>query len=139
MHLADHGIAGNAAKLGRDLARGKAIGPQFFEPFDAFVSPAHFQMSSARGEHSDRIRSRVWATMVGPTHTPATDLLRDRPPHEMSYLTIETLQYGRSRAQESRAGASTCSKSECACVHIFLRRYVNRATLAAIGTRAGAC
>src|SRR5262249_56542806 len=33
----------------------------------------------------------------------------DCPPHEMSYSTIETLQYGGSRAQESHYAASTSS------------------------------
>src|SRR6516165_551781 len=46
---------------------------------------------------------------VGPTHTRATDLRYDCPPHEVSYSTMEKLQYGGSQAQESDRPASTSS------------------------------
>jgi hypothetical protein len=47
--------------------------------------------------------------------------LGNRPPHEMSYLTMKKLQYGGSRAQESEAATSTLSDSDQACIHIYLR------------------
>jgi len=44
-----------------------------------------------------RVRKRA-----APQHSRITNALEDRPPHEMSCLTIKRLQYGGSRAQESR-------------------------------------
>ena len=44
-----------------------------------------------------------------PTRNARTNALDDCPPHEMSYLTSKRLQYGGSRAQESRRRASTHS------------------------------
>src|SRR5262245_43083760 len=45
MHLADHGIAGNAAETARNLAGAEAVGPQFFQEFDAFLVPGHALVS----------------------------------------------------------------------------------------------
>jgi hypothetical protein len=41
------------------------------------------------------------------------------PPHEMSYPTIETLQYGGTLAQESASPTSTCYSGTGARIHIF--------------------
>src|SRR5262245_51241693 len=41
MHLADDGIAGDAAEFSRDLAGGQAVRPQLLEELDPLVSPAH--------------------------------------------------------------------------------------------------
>src|SRR5262249_26375191 len=48
------------------------------------------------------------------------------PPHEMSYSTMEKLQYGGSRAQESLQPASTCSVRVGQCVHTYLHACVLR-------------
>src|ERR1051325_3683952 len=41
MHLADHGIAGDAAKLAGDLARRKPVGPELLEQLHPFIRPGH--------------------------------------------------------------------------------------------------
>src|SRR6476646_2681065 len=41
VHLADHGMTGKAAKLGRDLAGRQPVGPKPLQRLDAFISPAH--------------------------------------------------------------------------------------------------
>ena len=41
MHLADHGIAGDAAQLLGDLAGGLPLGPHLLEQLDAFIGPGH--------------------------------------------------------------------------------------------------
>src|SRR6476646_2471485 len=43
------------------------------------------------------------------------------PPHDMTYLLIERLQYGESQAQESERPASTCSSTSRRCIHTYLR------------------
>src|SRR6185295_7028864 len=45
MHLADHGIAGDAAETPRNLAGAEAVGPQLFQEFDAFIVPGHALVS----------------------------------------------------------------------------------------------
>jgi len=126
VHLADHRVAGDAAKLPGDLTCGKAVGPQFLEQLDAFVSPAHASKSSAgrSGLVSAEYGSRP-ATMRCPTRT-LTMYSETVPPHEMSHLTIEMLQYGQTQAQESLppsphlrsvpAPTSTISPDQC-CSH----------------------
>ncbi len=39
VHLADHGVAGDAAEFGRDLAGRKAVRPQLLQQFDPLVCP----------------------------------------------------------------------------------------------------
>src|SRR5262249_31205607 len=46
MHLADHRIAGDAAKLRGDLARRQPIRPEFLQRFDALIGPGHAPNSS---------------------------------------------------------------------------------------------
>src|SRR6266481_4310826 len=41
MHLSDHRIAGNAAKLRRNLGSRQSIAPQLLEEFHAIVRPVH--------------------------------------------------------------------------------------------------
>src|SRR5262245_59685881 len=45
VHLADDGIAGDAAEFSCDLAGGQAVRPQFFEELDPLVRPAHWVFS----------------------------------------------------------------------------------------------
>src|SRR5215475_5473839 len=84
VHLADHRVAGDAAELGGDLARRQAIGPKFLQRLDAFVSPGHASFSSAVAiaaavAAAEKCRQNPAAGQgnhsVGPTCTPATDLL----------------------------------------------------------------
>src|SRR5277367_992810 len=44
MHLADHRVAGDAAKLGRDLTGRQAVRPQFLQKLDPLVCPRHEQI-----------------------------------------------------------------------------------------------
>src|SRR5580704_9735364 len=119
MHLADHGVARNAAEFRRDLARRKTVGPKLFEKLDPFVSPRHAQSSlsgavdtcaknpgSARESFLANRPPRQAARTA--RHVLITNALENCP-HEMSYLTIKRLQYGGSRAQES-----------CLLLHTFL-------------------
>src|SRR5215831_6003188 len=46
VHLADHRIAGNAAKLRSDLARRQPIRLEFLQRFDALIGPGHASNSS---------------------------------------------------------------------------------------------
>src|SRR5215470_673499 len=46
VHLADHRIAGDAAKLRGDLARRQPIRPEFLQRFDALIGPGHASNSS---------------------------------------------------------------------------------------------
>src|SRR5262249_33186653 len=55
------------------------------------------------------------------------------PPHEMSYSTMEKLQYGGSPAHETPRPASTCSVRVGQCVHTYLHACVLRLTFAAAG------
>ena len=48
MDFADHGVAGDAAKLTCDLAGAQAFGPQLLELLNAFVRPTHIDTPSAR-------------------------------------------------------------------------------------------
>ena len=84
VHLADHCVAGDAAEFRRDLRSGEAVGPQLFQQFDAFVSPAHSSEFLAstflaskffsaqvprqppRRKGPDRIHLLVWATTGWP-------------------------------------------------------------------------
>jgi hypothetical protein len=45
MHLANHGISGDTAKLFGDLTRTQAFRPKLFELFYAFVRPSHLTRS----------------------------------------------------------------------------------------------
>src|SRR5262245_18595905 len=67
-----------------------------------------------------------------PDATPTTNLPSDSPPHEMSYLVIETLQYGESQTQESEALASTSYTYGVSSIHTFRKRRVLRAAFAAV-------
>ena len=53
VHLADHRVAGDPAKLGGDLAGRQPVGPQFLELLDPFVRPRHECLPSWR-------RARFW-------------------------------------------------------------------------------
>src|SRR5215469_3700392 len=68
-----------------------------------------FLASRRRGEVQTESHCGPGQRPVGPTHTRATDLRYDCPPHEVSYWTMEKLQYGGSQAQESDLPASTSS------------------------------
>src|SRR5262245_33887696 len=59
---------------------------------------------------------------AGPTRTPATIYSETCPPHEMSYSTIEKLQYGESQAQESQPPRPHVPGARSTGVHIYLRR-----------------
>src|SRR5579871_1365545 len=106
MHLADHGIAGDAAKLCGDLTRGQSVAPHLLQALDALIGPGHAAAPFRRWRDEYRFRQNPTpgqaAPFADPTPTPVTDVLRTCPPHEISYLTIEKLQYGESRAQESQ-------------------------------------
>jgi hypothetical protein len=58
-------------------------------------------LASRRRRSPDRIRLRPGQRRLAPTPTATTMYASDCPPHEMSYLLIERLQYGESQAQES--------------------------------------
>src|SRR5262249_15514872 len=80
VHLADHRIAGNAAKLRGDLARRQPIRPEFLQRFDALIGPGHALNSSpvaAAEEVQTESHSGLGQRPVGPTHTRATDLRYD--------------------------------------------------------------
>src|SRR5262245_44445946 len=116
VYLADHGVAGHAAKFGGDLTRRQSLAPKLLQRLDALVSPAHAQVPrrSPRRRSPDRIRSGLGNDRL-PKRIPFLLLrcTRTSPPHEMSYSLIETLQYGGSRAQESAPAASTPSGPVC--------------------------
>src|SRR3954466_13717820 len=59
-------------------------------------------------------------TLCPRRQTPPRFTLVTCPPHDMSYLLIERLQYGESQAQESGVPASTCSIHCRACIHTYL-------------------
>src|SRR5262249_53155523 len=80
VHLADHRIAGDAAKLRSDLARRQSIRPEFLQRFDALIGPGHASNSSpvaAAEEVQTESHSGPGQRPVGPTHTRATDLRYD--------------------------------------------------------------
>src|SRR5215204_2010818 len=79
MHLADHRVAGDAAEFGSDLTRGEAVGPQFLQQLDAFVSPAHEQLLAfvAAGSFGQNPLPGLGSDRLAPTRTPDTDLLRN--------------------------------------------------------------
>src|SRR5262249_56687015 len=80
VHLADHRIAGDAAKLRSDLARRQPIRPEFLQRFDALIGPGHASNSSpvaAAEEVQTESHSGPGQRPVGPTHTRATDLRYD--------------------------------------------------------------
>ena len=71
MHLADDGVARDAAELRSDLARRQAVGPKLLSHFDAFVGPAHalYPQQSLRRKSLDGIKRLVWAATGWPdTH-----------------------------------------------------------------------
>src|SRR2546430_4525572 len=72
VHLADHGIAGNAAKLRGDLARRQPLCPEFLQSFDALIGPGHASIprQSPRRRSPDRIPLRAWATTSWPDAYP---------------------------------------------------------------------
>src|SRR5712691_5200163 len=113
MHLADHGVAGDAPELCGNLGSRQPVGPKLFQRLDALVSPAHAsgssEASAAMGSRPQNPTTGLgnlrWARRVVPLPIYA----KTRPPHEMSYPLIEKLQYGESQAQESDLPASTSS------------------------------
>src|SRR5499433_3614362 len=72
MHLADHRIAGDAAKLRGDLARRQPIRPESLQRFDALIGPGHASNSSpvVAAEKSRRNPTRAWATTSWPDAYP---------------------------------------------------------------------
>src|SRR6476469_3235171 len=123
VHLADHGVAGDAAQLGGDLAGRQPVGPQPLEHLDAFISPSHGlkSLASRRGEVRTESDYGRGTDACPRRQTPPRFTLVTCPPHDMSYLLIERLQYGESQAQESEVPASTCSIHCRACIHTYLR------------------
>src|SRR6476646_9026343 len=113
VHLADHGIAGDAAQLGGDLAGRQPVDPQPLERLDAFISPSHGlkSLASRRGEIRTESTCGRGTDALPLTPNATTMYASDLPPHDMSYLLIERLQYGESQAQESEVPASTCSST----------------------------
>ena len=119
MHLADDGIAGNPAKLAGDLARGKAVSPQFLQTLDPLVGPGlhvgpllvqkgHWALAplqwSALVRRIPLLCGKRWLPPV--LYLVGTDS-GDSLPHEMSYLTVIKLQYTVTLAQES--GFNVCA------------------------------
>ena len=107
----------------------------FFSSLDPFVGPGHELVPAVgRARCRGRIRPRVRAAPAGLAPTPRYDVLRNCPPHEMSYLNVDKLQYGESWAQESARLTSTCSCyfdssiPQKACALSFRRRHPDRAT-----------
>src|SRR5712692_3708292 len=93
---------------------------------------------SPRRRSPDRIRLRAWATTGWPdAYSRYRFTLVTCPPHEMSYLTIETLQYGESRAQESELPASTCYVHVYANVHTYLHMLTSVAASGAFSGKVG--
>ena len=121
MHLADHRVARDAAELGSDLAGREAIGPQFLQQSRRVRQSSSSQIPrhSPRREAPDRIRRSLGSNWLARRVLPTTDVFRNCPPHEMSYLTIKTLQYGGSSDARVAPVASTCSVLVCITVHIF--------------------
>src|SRR5690349_19772757 len=78
MHLADDGIAGDAAEASGDLAGGKSFRPELFQEIDAFVVPGHCicapQRWALRADDPDRQGARESGGYSGKTcneHTPS--------------------------------------------------------------------
>src|SRR5262249_59118998 len=105
------GIAGNAPELGCDLACRQSVGPQLLQQLDTFVSPAHLPKSLGRrrgatvlAESLDRSGQRSsWPD----AYSPLMIYSETDPSPQMSYATIEKLQYGGRGGGEARAPAST--------------------------------
>src|SRR5262245_29855148 len=108
MHLADHGVARDAAELACDLTCRKSVGPQFLEQLDAFVSPAHAS-ESLRRRRSVLVSPENTSSSGNNALPPRTLTMYSEtdPPHKMSHSTIEKLQYGQTRAQDSPIPEST--------------------------------
>src|SRR5215471_3735478 len=72
VHLADHRIAGDAAKLRGDLARREPIRPEFLQRFDALIGPGHAPNSSpvTAAEKSRQNPLRAWPTTSWPDAYP---------------------------------------------------------------------
>src|SRR6516225_4907466 len=72
VHLADHGIARNAAKLRSDLARRQPLCPEFLQRFDALIGPGHAPIprQSPPRRSPDRIPLRAWTTTSWPDAYP---------------------------------------------------------------------
>src|SRR5580704_14995241 len=77
MHLADHGVARDAAELGGDLARRQAVGPEFFEQFDPLVSPRHALFLPERaGRALKESPTEPGGAKIRPTHTYSPERFR---------------------------------------------------------------
>ena len=120
VHLADHGVAGDAAELCGDLTRRQAVGPQLLQQSrrvrqsSSCLVPRQWPSRRRPG----RIQRLVWATTGWPdAYSRYRFTLETCPPHEMSYLTIEKLQYGGSSGARVASLASTCSAAR-ALVHL---------------------
>src|SRR5262249_39692049 len=99
VHLADDRVARDAAEFARDLTGGKPVGPQLLQQLDPLVSPRHALSSSKmRLLQSARNRPPRQATLIAQHPNARPTLSRNCPPHEISYLTVKSLQYGPSRA-----------------------------------------
>src|SRR6476646_1035362 len=119
VYFADHRVSRHVAEFGCDLTGRKAAFPEFFQLLDAIVGPGQYrhrnlpfasrrpnagsagdaksqislQAESLSPRRARKARPNVYAEHKVPK--------RSEPPHEMSYPTARTLQYGVTPAQES--------------------------------------
>src|SRR6185437_12684343 len=119
VYFADHGVSRHISELRGDLAGRKAGLPEFLQLLDALVGPGQYRhrMSSlsvapaVNRQRSDlQSPKSLWSESLSPRRARLTrrnvyaehwGLRGSELPHEMSYPTAETLQYGGTRAQES--------------------------------------
>ena len=130
VHLADHRVAGDAAELCGDLA-----GRQDRRPTASSASRRARRskscvnfLGSRRGGEVRTESTRVWATTGWPDAYARYRFTLDCPPHEMSYLTIEKLQYGENRAQESDCSLPHVPSTSTPCVHTYLQTVCSAST-----------
>ncbi len=111
VNLSDHRITRDIAELGSDLAGTQPIAPELLEQLDAFVGPCsgfvhRITCLSGRprgvcleGRFVKEIRDRRLLYRKDKTVAAATKTVQETP-HEMSYLTKETIQAAVTREQE---------------------------------------
>src|SRR6185312_5860743 len=120
MHLADHSVPRHISEFRGDLACRQSGFPELFKLLDAIVGPGQYRhrilpfasRRPIRGSAGDvissqkslraeslsprRARMRAWTCTPYKMDSKGSEL-----PHEMSYPTTQTLQYGVTPAQES--------------------------------------
>src|SRR3982075_785261 len=123
VHLADHGVAGNAAKLGGDLAGRQSVGPQPLQRLDAFISPSHGLKSLA---------SRGGEVRTESGYGRGTDALPPTPTATTMYASdLSAARYVVPADRKATIWRESGARVRAPGVHMFIHRQVMHPHLSA--------